>query len=173
MCSAVFCRKIVRGVSLLGVSTLFLVGFQLSANADSRGRKYQPPPPTSAITVTILRSTNGKPIPDAAVIFHPIKDGKDSGALELKSNDDGVVKIDVIPIGDTVRLQVIADGWQTYGQDYDIKTNKKTITVKMKRPGSQYTIYDDNANPVPPVTTTAPKGQSTSAKPSSQTPLPQ
>jgi hypothetical protein len=160
-------------VSLLAVFSLLVVALQLTAKADSRGRKYQPPPPTSAITVTVLRSTNGKPIPDASVIFHPIKNGKDSGALELKTNDDGLVKIDIIPIGDTVRLQVIADGWQTYGQDYDIKTDKKDIKVKMKRPGSQYTIYDDDANPVPPPTTTTPKGQSTSAKPSPQTPLPQ
>jgi hypothetical protein len=154
---------------LLG-SCLLLPGLQLSAHANDRGRKYQPPPPTSDIQVTILRGTTGKPIPDAAVIFHPIRNGKDSGALELKSNEDGVVKISVIPIGDTVRLQVIADGWQTYGQDYAVTTDKKNIIVKLKRPGSQYTIYDDNANPVPAPSTTTPQGQSTSAKPNSWSP---
>ncbi len=92
--------------------------------------------------------------------------------MELKSDPDGQVKIDVIPIGDTVRLQVIADGWQTYGQDYDIQTDNKDILVKMKRPTTQYSIYN-TGKPAPPVNDTAPKGQSTSAKPSPQTPLPQ
>src|ERR1700739_2264774 len=120
---------------------LVLLAFHPQAFAGDRGRKYTPPPPTSAIKVTVLRSTNGKPIPNAAVVFHPIKNGKDEGALELKTDDDGIVKIDVIPIGDTVRLQVIADGWQTYGDDYKIETDTKDIVIKMKRPTTQYSIY--------------------------------
>ena len=40
--------------------------------------------------------------------------------MELKSNEDGKTIIDVLPIGDTVRLQIIAKGFQTYGQDYKI-----------------------------------------------------
>ena len=37
--------------------------------------------------------------------------------MELKTNEDGKAIIDVIPIGDTVRLQVIANGFQTYGAE--------------------------------------------------------
>ncbi|HTZ57157.1 MAG TPA: carboxypeptidase-like regulatory domain-containing protein [Acidobacteriaceae bacterium] len=144
----------------------------MSAHADQRnGRKYTPPPATATIKVTVLRSTNGKPIPNAAVIFHPMAGDKDKGALELKSDEDGKVTIDVIPIGDTVRLQVIADGWKTYGEDYTIDTDKKDIVVKMKRPGEQYSLYGGGKGTEP--STTAPKGESNSAKPSEQTPLPQ
>jgi len=96
---------------------------------------------------------------------------KDKGALELKSDEDGKVTIDVIPIGDTVRLQVIADGWKTYGDDYKIDSDSKEIVVKMKRPGEQYSLYGDGHGTVPNNTT--PKGESNSAKPSQQTPLPQ
>jgi hypothetical protein len=148
-----------------------LLGSVSAAHAQDRGRKYTPPPPTSAIKVTVLRSTNGKPIPNAAVIFHPIKNDKDDGALELKSDEDGIVKIDVIPIGDTVRLQVIADGWKTFGEDYKIETDTKDIVVKMKRPGEQYSIYGPGSGTS--INETAPNGQSTSAKPNRQTPLPQ
>jgi hypothetical protein len=77
----------------------------------------------------------------------------------------------VIPIGDTVRLQVIADGWQTYGEDYKVETDSKEILVKMKRPGAQYSFYGDGHGTA--TSTTTPKGQSSSAKPSPQTPLPQ
>lgn len=134
-------------------------------------RKYTPPPATATIKVTVVRSTNGKPIANAAVVFHPMEGDRDKGALELKSDEDGKVTIDVIPIGDTVRLQVIADGWKTYGDDYKIDTDSKEILVKMKRPTEQYSLYGEGHGATS--STTTPKGESTAAKPSEQTPLPQ
>lgn len=167
-------RNLRRAASILALAAsvwLVLLGSYPRAHAGDRGRKYTPPPPTAQIKVTVLRGTNGKPIPNAAVIFHPIKNDKDEGALELKTDEDGIVKIDVIPIGDTVRLQVIADGWQTYGDDYKIETDTKEIVVKMKRPVNQYSIYGPGT--AAPDSETAPKGESNSAKPNRQTPLPQ
>jgi hypothetical protein len=104
-------------------------------------RKYKAPPQASRIQVTILKDDNGKPVENAAVIFHPIQGDKDKGYLELKSNEDGKAIIDVIPIGDTVRLQVIANGFQTYGSDYKIDKAEVALEVRMKRPGAQYSIY--------------------------------
>jgi hypothetical protein len=158
----------------LRISTVVLLfaGFPLlCAGANQKGRKYTPPPATATIKVTVLRATNGKPIPNAAVVFHPMEGDRDKGALELKSDEDGKVTIEVIPIGDTVRLQVIADGWKTFGEDYKIDTDSKDIVVKMKRPGEQYSLYGDGHGTAP--NTTNPKGESNSAKPSPQTPLPQ
>jgi hypothetical protein len=114
----------------------------LAQDTQHRGRKYTPPPPTAKITVTIVKASNGKPVENAAVVFHPIKNGKDEGGLELKSNEEGKVAIDVIPIGYTVRLQIIATGFQTYGEDYEIATDSKDITVKLKPPDKQYSIYE-------------------------------
>jgi hypothetical protein len=123
---------------------------QNSSN-DKRGRKFKAPPPTSRVEVTILRDSNGKPIENAAVVFHPMEGEKDMGNMELKTNEDGKTVIDVLPIGDTVRLQVIAKGFQTYGEDYKIDKAEMAIEVKMKRPGEQYSIYkphstDDDPN---------------------------
>jgi hypothetical protein len=61
--------------------------------------------------------------------------------MELKTNEDGKTIIDVLPIGDTVRLQVIARGFQTYGEDYKIDKSDMAIDIRMKRPGEQYSIY--------------------------------
>jgi hypothetical protein len=157
----------------ISTAVLLLAGLPfLQARADQHnGRKYTPPPATATIKVTVLRSTNGKPIPSAAVVFHPMEGDKDKGALELKTDEDGKVTIDVIPIGDTVRLQVIADGWKTVGDDYKIDSDSKDIVVKMKRPGEQYSLYGDGKGTSS--STTTPKGESTPAKPSPQTPLPQ
>jgi len=107
-------------------------------------RKYKPPAPAARIEVTVVKDFNGKPIEDAHVIFHPIQGDKDKGYLELKTNEDGKAIIDVLPIGDTVRMQIIATGYQTYGQDYKVDKAEMLMEVRMKRPGAQYSLYKDN-----------------------------
>jgi 5-hydroxyisourate hydrolase-like protein (transthyretin family) len=116
----------------------------LAAHAQDRGRKYKPPPPTCKITVTVVKSSNGKPVENASVVFHPLKDGKDEGNMELRTNEDGKVSIDVIPVGDGLRLQVLATGYQTFGSDYQLSGDSKDIEVKLKRPQQQYSIYENH-----------------------------
>jgi 5-hydroxyisourate hydrolase-like protein (transthyretin family) len=120
------------------------------------GRKYKAPPPSATIAVTVVRAYNGKPISDAHVIFHPIQGDKDQGALELKTNEDGKVTIDVIPLGDTVTLQVIADGFQTYGQVYKIDKLTMAMEVRLNRPASQYSTYKNSPPPAPDTKPSAP-----------------
>lgn len=123
---------------------LVLGSVALHGQNDRRGRKYKAPPPASSIEVTVVKADNGKPIEDAAVIFHPIEGDKDKGALELKTNEEGKALIDVIPIGDTVRLQVIARGFQTYGKDYKIDKDQMAMEVRLNRPVPEYSIYKKN-----------------------------
>ena len=111
-----------------------------------RGRKYKAPPPASTITVNVTRFDNGSPIPHAAVIFHPIEGDRDKGGLELKTDSDGKAVINVIPIGDTVRLQIIARGYQTYGQDFKNDKNDLTFDIRLKLPGQQYSIYQPHSS---------------------------
>jgi hypothetical protein len=125
----------------VGLSAFLLV-LSLHAQQDRRGRKYTPPPPTCKITVTVVKASTGKPIESAAVVFHPIKDNKDEGGLELKTNEEGKAVIDVIPVGDTLRLQIVKSGFQTFGNDYEIDKDSKEIVVKLLPPGHQYSIYE-------------------------------
>jgi hypothetical protein len=113
-------------------------------DGSHHGRKYKVPPPSARIEVTVVRDYNGKPIHDAHVIFHPIEGDKDKGALELKTNEDGKTIIDVIPVGDTVTLQVIADGFQTSGQVYKIDKPNMSMEVRLKRPVQQYSTYKNS-----------------------------
>ena len=128
---------LVAGFALV-VSSLHVGAQQDNAR---KGRKYKVPPPSCRIEVSVVRDANGKPIESAAVIFHPIEGDRDKGVLELKTNQEGKAIIDVIPIGDTVRLQIIAKGFQTYGQDYKVDKPEMTMEIRMKRPGEQYSIY--------------------------------
>jgi inner membrane protein involved in colicin E2 resistance len=131
------------------IATLFLMILSTVfafAQQDKRGRKYKAPPSTMKIDISVVRATTGKPIPNAAVIFHPVNEkGKQEGGMELKTDLEGKTALDVIPIGSTVRLQIIANGFQTFGNDYVANADAKEITIKMQRPTSQYSIYKGNA----------------------------
>lgn len=129
----------------VAVASLGLILSSLAAGAEQnnlrRGRKYKTPPPTARIEVTVVRYDDSKPIVNAAVIFQPMEGERDKGNMELKTNEDGKAIIDVLPIGDTVRLQIIAHGYQTFGDDYKIDKSQLAISIRMKRPGAQYSIY--------------------------------
>lgn len=133
-------RKLFLTAAFLSVSVLFL-GVLTGAAQDRRGRKYKAPPPTARIDVTVVRADDGKPVENAAVIFHTLKD---QGNMELKSNEDGKTVIDVLPIGETARLQVIAHGYQTFGKDYPVDKANMSIEVRLKRPGQEFSVYKEH-----------------------------
>src|SRR6266700_3868700 len=111
---------------------------------EKHGRKYKAPPATSHLEVTVLKKFNGKPISNAAVIFDATMDGKDQGNLEVKTDPDGKAAIDVIPTGSTVRVQVIATGFATYAEEYQVTEPTREITVSMIHPQEQLSSYQDN-----------------------------
>jgi hypothetical protein len=130
-------------VAILGLILSSLAG-NAQQSTSKRGRKYKSPPPTARIEVTLVRDVDGKPVENAAVIFHTMEGEKDEGNMELKTNEDGKAIIDVLPIGDTVRLQIIAKGFKTYGGDYKIDKDQMAIDIRLKRPGEQYSIYKEH-----------------------------
>lgn len=137
----------VASSSRILVAATLLIPSLLCAQERGRGRKYKPPPPTCDITVTVTKAINGKPVENAAVVFHPINEkGKDEGGMELKTDENGQAKLNVIPIGDVLRLQVIAPGFQTFGNDYKITKDSKEIAVKMRYPAQQYSIYQKHTD---------------------------
>jgi hypothetical protein len=98
---------------------------------------------TSDLKFLVVRDYNGKPVRNASVILHPIdKEGKQRGGYQLKTDPEGKTSFDGVPYG-TLRIQVLAQGFQTYGEDFEISEPTKDITIKLKRPGGQYSIYDD------------------------------
>lgn len=128
----------------VGLWVLVLTGAGL-AQKD----KYEEP--TSVLSFLVVKDDNGKPIRSAAVIMHPVNRGgkQERGGLELKTDADGKTSFDGVPYG-KLRVQVLASGFQTFGEDYDINKAKMTFTIKLKHPQGQYSIYGtapaDNKN---------------------------
>ncbi len=103
--------------------------------------------PMSDLRFVVVRDYNGKPVRNAAVVLHPVnkKGNQSRGGLELKTDNDGRTNIDGIPYG-PLRVQVLVPGFQTFGQDYQIDKPEMEITVKLKRPGGQYSVYENHGD---------------------------
>lgn len=101
--------------------------------------------PTSSLKIVVVRDADGKPIKNAQVVLHPVnRKGKAShGEMELKTDAEGRASADAIPYGG-IEVQVLAKGFQTFGEDYEVKQADQKITVKLKRPSGQYSIYDNH-----------------------------
>jgi len=110
-------------------------------------REKKPPVPLSTVSFVVVRDENGKPIRNAAVVIHEVDEhgNQQRGGIELKTDPDGKAGYDGLPYG-KMRIQVLAHGFQTYGDDFDISKPTVDITIKMKRPAEQYSIYQDHPN---------------------------
>jgi hypothetical protein len=122
-----------------------LVGI-LAISAVAVAQQDKDNEPTSFVYFVVIKDDNGKPVRSAAVIMHAVnaKGKQERGDMELKTDPDGKTNFDGIPYG-MLRVQVIANGFQTFGEDYDVEKPKTEITIKLKRPQGQYSVYDDHA----------------------------
>jgi hypothetical protein len=129
------------GCALVGVCICLAVGAVWAGND---------PGPVASLSFVIIKDFNGKPVRNAAVVLHSVneKGEQEKGGLELKTDDEGKASYDGIPYG-KLRVQVLAKGLQTYGEDYDVNQPTMEITVKLKRPEGQYSIYESHPEEKP------------------------
>src|SRR2546422_11445670 len=101
--------------------------------------------PQALLKFVVVKDYNGKPIRNAGVVMHPVseKGKQERGGLELKTDAEGKASFDGVPYG-KLRVQVLAQGFQTFGEDYDVNKPEMEITIRMKRPSGQYSIYEEH-----------------------------
>lgn len=102
--------------------------------------------PMTKIRVEVRNSAD-KPVERASVIITLDKGRsvaklgkKDRTHWEMRTNQEGVAAIPALPQG-TFLIQVIAKGYQTYGEKIDVKEEEKTIEVKLNAPQPQYSAH--------------------------------
>jgi len=137
------------GMKNIWIAGLLLAMFALPTLAAAQKDKEQEP--TAWLHFLVIKDDNGKPVRNAAVIMHPVnttgKQGK--GGMELKTDLDGKTDFDGIPYG-KLRVQVLASGYQTYGDDFDVNKPNMDFTIKLKRPQGQFSVYEDRPKDSPP-----------------------
>ncbi len=102
--------------------------------------------PMTTLTIAV-KNDEGKPVQHASVIVKFIKGHsivklgkKIRKEWELQTNLEGLAKIPPIPQG-TIRIQVIAKNYQTFGNDFDVDEPEKTIEIKLNPPQPQYSVH--------------------------------
>jgi hypothetical protein len=104
-------------------------------------------PPSTRLRIEV-KTLGGKPIERASVIVRFVegrsvaKFGKKiRTSWETRTNMDGVAKIPPLPQG-KILVQVIAKGYQTFGQEFEITDEERTIEVKLNPPQPQYSVHE-------------------------------
>jgi hypothetical protein len=94
-----------------------------------------------------VKTLGGNPIERAAIVVRfvegrsKIKLGKKiMTTWEVRTNQEGWAKIPPIPQG-KIQVQVVAKGYQTYGDLVEINEEERTIEVKMNPPQPQYSVH--------------------------------
>ncbi|MGA3240372.1 MAG: carboxypeptidase-like regulatory domain-containing protein [Bryobacteraceae bacterium] len=126
-----------RGIWNRVLSVLTLLILALAAYAEV---------PMTKLTITV-KTQAGRPVGQAAVIVRFVKGhsvlklGKAVRTQwEIRSNQDGEALVPAIPQGQ-IRVQIIANGYQTYGETFDVTDTEKTIDIKLNPPQQQYTSH--------------------------------
>jgi hypothetical protein len=96
---------------------------------------------TSTLRIEVTAGEDGKPVDQASVYVRWERERKfakdEKFEQNWKTNRDGVVKVPNIPRRKVV-IQVIAPGWKTFGQWYEIKEAEQTIKIRLQRPPKWY-----------------------------------
>ena len=97
----------------------------------------------------LVTNQTGKGIDNASVIIKFVQGrskakfgAKDRREWNLKTNQEGMVKVPSIPQG-KILIQVIAKNYQTFGETFDVETVEKTVEIKLNPPQAQYTAHPD------------------------------
>ena len=103
-------------------------------------------PPMTRLAIEV-KSLGGKPIDRASVVVRfvegrsVVKLGKKiRTTYEQRTNQDGVAKVPSIPQG-KILVQVIAKGYQTFGETFEVEEEEKTLEIKLNPPQAQFSAH--------------------------------
>lgn len=116
--------------------------------SNTIGAQDQTPPPNKTqldqmarITVEVTGGEKSTPIENASVYIKYVEERKIKSnktvELNVKTNREGTAHVPDAPLGRAL-VQVVADGWKTYGRWYDVTDAKQTIKIHLDRPPKWY-----------------------------------
>ena len=113
------------------------------AGSAQSGKDQEKPAKPSATAQLRIELTGGdakKPVADASVYLKFTEDRllRDKRVeFNLKTNQNGVARSPVIPKG-RVLIQIVAPGWKTFGQWYEIDRDEQVIQINIDRPTTRW-----------------------------------
>ena len=130
----------------VGFAACMLVA-QHSVAQDPAVSASKPLPPSSKadtqtrVTIEVTGGEKGAPVENASVYVKYIEERKlkkdKKLELNVKTNRDGLAHVPDAPLGRAL-VQVVAEGWKTYGRWLDITDPRQIIKVHLEKPPKWY-----------------------------------
>ncbi len=128
----------------INVALLLLPAIALYSSAQDTpapAPKTQAPDARSRLTIEVTGGDNNVPIENASVYLKYIEERKllkdKKLELNVKTNREGIAHVSGAKPGRAL-IQIVADGWKTYGRWFDITDPKQNIRVHLERPPKWY-----------------------------------
>ena len=86
---------------------------------------------TSRLRIELTGGDENKPVADASIYLR-FPDQK-KVEFDLKTNQEGIARSPEIRQG-KVLIQVVAQGWKTYGEYHDLTESEQTIQIHLVKP---------------------------------------
>jgi len=129
-------------IMILGVLALPAGSGRAQDKNQAAGKpKAQAPAALNRLTIEVTGGEKNVPVENASVYVKfvierkLIKDKKYE--LNVKTNREGITHVPDAPLG-KVLIQVIAEGWKTYGRWYEITDPQQTIQIHLEKPPRWY-----------------------------------
>ena len=135
--------NLMKNILILLFSMVLLIPLAVRGqdkNSDPKGKSDSA---SSAVhlTIVVTNAEDKKPVDSASVYVRYVearKLGKDKKIeMNLKTNLSGVCHVPDIPRGKFL-VQVIAPGWKTFGEYYEVDQAEQTINIELVRPPKWY-----------------------------------
>jgi hypothetical protein len=136
-----------RKARILEIPMAVLLGLLVTPAAglgqDTGSTKSQQDPAPAAIarlTIEVTGGDSNKPIENASVYVKTVEERmiKDKKfEVNVKTNQKGVAHVPDPPTG-KVLIQIVADGWKTYGQWHEITDQRQVIKIHLEKPPKWY-----------------------------------
>lgn len=112
-----------------------------SPGKDARDKNESKEDATTSLRIEVTGGDKAEGVDNASVYvkFQQERTLAKDKAIEMnvKTNREGLARVPSVPRG-KVLVQVIAPGWKTFGQWYDLASAEQTIKIKLQRPPRWY-----------------------------------
>jgi hypothetical protein len=133
--------KVSRRVATTALALALLVPMMIGAQEQTPPANKTQLEQLSRITIEVSGGEKSTPIENASVYIKYVEERKIKSnktvELNVKTNRDGTAHVPDAPLGRAL-VQVVADGWKTYGRWYDVTEAKQTIKIHLDRPPKWY-----------------------------------
>ena len=123
------------------LSSCFVIIARAHENPSQDSTTTSKTPQANRIRIEVVGGDSDTPVENASVYLKYVEERKlrkdKKIQLNVKTNREGVAHIPDAPKG-KVLVQVIAEGWKTYGKWVEITEPRQVIKVKLEKPPRWY-----------------------------------